>query len=114
MESQSKTSQEPNGDELVSAHPKSRVGIIGLVLGISGVVISLGSFLLFYFILLVGGGLDIMDYPTEEFTFAGYCGLLVGIIGGVLGIVSLRWGENKAANIISIVLGVLTLFIVWL
>jgi hypothetical protein len=107
MESQNKALQEANNDASVFTPSKPRLGIVGLILGISGAVISLGSFLLFYFILLVGGGLDIMDYPAEEFTAAGYFGLFVGITGGVLGVMSLRQGENKTAASVSIILAIL-------
>ena len=105
METQSITLKESNEDIPTSAYSKSKLGVIGLVLNILGCIISSSSLWLMVFIVGAAGALDILDAPIEELTFVMYSGLFRGVVGGIIGVVSLTKGKSKRASGISIILG---------
>jgi hypothetical protein len=113
METPHTTPSEQIDGKSISVPAKSKFGIVGLILGIPGFVISASTAFFIYFIAMAGGGLDIMLTDTQWSTIVStlYCGLLFGIVGGILGVVGLSRGENKIAGIISILFGLPTLCI---
>jgi hypothetical protein len=84
--------------------------VIGLVLSVLGLIVYCGP-LAIGFIAGMVGGTDIVSSPLiGVLNVVSYCGLFFGVVGGILGGVSLaRGNENKAFGIISVVLGVLML-----
>ena len=105
--------KEPTQSKPVSAPTKSRLGILGSILGIIGAILYSSSLLIIFVIMMAGGGLDIMmtEKQNQAILMVLYCGLFFGMTGGILGWVGLTREENKVADIISIILGVLALFV---
>jgi hypothetical protein len=108
METRSIIPNESNEGEPFSANPKSKHSKIGLVLGILGFIIYWSSLLIGFFLLVAGGGLDIINFPSEGFIFIMYSGLIFSFVGGILGAVGLAREENLVINTISFTLGALT------
>lgn len=109
MKAKSILPKESNDGKSISAPLHSKLGIIGLVLSILGCIVSLGALWIIVFIIVAGGALDVLDAPMEELTFVTYAGLFFGIIGGILGVMSLLRRENRIVSTISLVLGILML-----
>lgn len=106
MENPGTSLNNQNKSEPVSAAAKPRFGMIGLIIGIPGFLISAGTAYVIYFIGMAGGGLDIMltDRQWATIVYTLYCGLFFGILGGIFGAVGLSRGEHKTAGMISILL----------
>jgi len=92
-----------------SDHPKSKLSIIGFFLGTLGSIIYWSSLLIGIYLMMAGGGLDILGFPSEILTFFTYGSLFCSVVGGVLGAIGLLREENIVINIISFTLGALTL-----
>jgi hypothetical protein len=104
MKTQSKTLQESDDDEPLSAHPKSKLSIISFVLGLLGSIIYWSSLLIGFYLMMAGGGLDIMNFPSQELTFVMYGSLICSAVGGIFGAVGLLRDENLVLNTISFTL----------
>lgn len=89
--------------------PTSKLGIIGLVLGILGFIVYCLPLTVAFFMGASGNPPAPTDTITIVIGLISNCGAVIGIIGGVLGGVSLARGENKTYGIIAVVLGVLLL-----
>jgi hypothetical protein len=111
MDKSNPNPREPIDGEVVSAPVKLKFGVVSLILGVVGFIMSWGSLLLIFLIMGAAGGLDLMggDVPIEWLIYSVYLGFSLGITGGILGTLSLARKENKGTAIISVGLGVLML-----
>lgn len=106
------TINNPNSNEPEPGNPapaSSKLGIIGIIIGVLGAIVYCLP-LAYAFVMGAAGN---PPAPTDPLTIGlglvSYCGAGVGIIGGVLGGVSLARGENKTFGIIALVLAILLL-----
>jgi hypothetical protein len=99
--------QEPIGG--APTPPGSKLGIIGIVLGILGIIV----YCLPLSVAFIAGAMNKTDSLGASgflaLSFASYCGVFIGLIGAVVGGISLARGESRTFSIISIVIAVLPL-----
>ena len=103
------TFESPSPADPGTPAPTSKLGIIGLVLGILGFIVYCLPLTVAFFLGASGNAPAATDTITIVIGLISNCGAVIGVIGGVLGGVSLARGENKTFGIIAIVLGVLML-----
>ncbi len=107
MESISNPLPGPEGEGPAPA--ASKLGLIGTILGaLGGIFYCLPLAVAFF--LGASGNAPAADSPMLiGIGLVSNCGAVVGVVGGILGIVSLVRGENKTYGIIAIVIGALLL-----
>lgn len=99
----------PGMDGGAPAQASSKLGIAGVALGALGAIVYCLP-LAAAFIMGASGNAPSTDSPLLlGMGLISNCGAGVGVIGGILGGVSLARNENKTYGIIAIVLGVLLL-----
>jgi hypothetical protein len=89
--------------------PTSKLGLIGLILGILGFIVYCLPLAAAFVMGATGNAPAATDPLMIGIGLISNCGAIIGVIGGVLGAVSLARGENKTYGIIALVLGVLLL-----
>ncbi len=92
-----------------AAPASSRLGVIGIALGVLGLIVYCLPLAIAFVMGLSGNPPAATDTSAIALGLVSNCGALVGIIGGVLGGVSLARNENKTYGVIAIVIGVLLL-----